>query len=91
MKKEIKFSFEAHNYQCLLEPKDKDIIKIVIREDDIPKFNQQLSLKEVYEQIRAFKEYSMEEFFSALDELTKDKIRMEKSSDKYFLVFVFKV
>ena len=89
MKKEIKFSFEVHNYQCLLEPKDKDIIKIIIREDDIPKFNQQLSLKEVYEQIRAFKEYSMEEFFSALDELTKDKIRMEKSSDKYFFNFCF--
>ena len=91
MKKEIKFSFEEHNYQCKLEAKDKEIIKIVIREDDIPKFNHQFSLKEVYEQIRAFKEYSMEEFFSALDELTKDKIRMEKSSDKYFLIFAFKV
>ena len=91
MKKEIKFSFEEHNYQCLLEAKDKEIIKIEIIEAEIPKFNQQLSLKEIYEQIRAFKEYSMEEFFSALDELTKDNISLEKSSDKYYLDFAFKI
>ena len=91
MKKEINFSFEDHNCQCILEAKDKEIIKIEIIEAEIPKFNQQLSLKEIYEQIRAFKEYSMEEFFSALDELTKDNISLEKSSDKYYLDFAFKI
>ena len=91
MKKEIKFSFEEHNYVCILEPTDKENIKIVIKEDDLPKFNRDLNLKEIYEQIRAFNEYSIEEFFSALDELAKDNINMSKSSDKYYLDFTFKV
>ena len=63
--------------------------KIVIKEDDLQKFNRNLNLKEIYEQIRAFNEYSIEEFFSALDELAKDNINMSKSSDKYYLVFIF--
>ena len=91
MKKEIKFSFEEHNYECILESIDKETIKILIKENSIPKFNKTLNLKEIYEQIRAFKEYSMEEFFSALDELGKDNITMSKSSDKYHLDFTFKV
>jgi hypothetical protein len=91
MKKEIKFSFEEHNYVCILEPANKENIKIVIKEDDLPKFNRDLNLKEIYEQIRAFNEYSIEEFFSALEELAKDNINMSKSSDKYYLDFTFKV
>ena len=91
MKKEINFSFEEHNYECILEAKDKENIKILIKEDNLPKFGKTLNLNEIYEQIRAFKEYSMEEFFSALDELAKDNITMSESSDKYFLDFAFKV
>ena len=91
MKKEIKFSFEEYNYDCILESTDKENIKISIKEDSLPKFSKTINLNEIYEQIRAFKEYSMEEFFSALDELGKDKITMSKSSDKYYLEFTFKV
>jgi len=91
MKKEIKFSFEESNYECILEVIDKENIKILIKEDTLPKFSKELNLKEIYEQIRAFNEYSMEEFFSALDEITKDNITMSKSSDKYYLDFTFKV
>ena len=65
MKKEIKFSFEESNYECILEVIDKENIKILIKEDTLPKFSKELNLKEIYEQIRAFNEYSMEEFFSA--------------------------
>ena len=91
MKKEIKFSFEEYNYDCILESTDKENIKISIKEDSLPKFSKTINLNEIYEQIRAFKEYSMEEFFSALDELGKDKLTMSKSSDKYYLEFTFKV
>ena len=91
MKKEIKFSFEEHNYECILEAKDKENIKISIKEDSLPKFSKTINLNEIYGQIRAFKEYSMEEFFSALDELGKDNITLSKSPDKYYLEFTFKV
>ena len=91
MKKEIKFSFEEHNYECILEATDKETIKILIKEDSLQKFKKTLNLKEIYEQIRAFKEYSMEEFFSALDELGKDNITLSKSSDRYYLDLTFKV
>ena len=91
MKKGINFSFEGNNYDCLLEATDKENIKIEIKESNYPKFTRNINLKEIYEQIRAFSEYSMEEFFSALNELTKDNITMEKSSDKYYLVLSFKV
>ena len=63
MKKEIEFSFEEHNYECILEPIDKETIKILIKENSLPKFSKTINLNEIYEQIRAFKEYSMEEFF----------------------------
>ena len=91
MKKEIKFSFEEHNYEFILEATDKETIKILIKEDSLQKFKKTLNLKEIYEQIRAFKEYSMEEFFSALDELGKDNITLSKSSDRYYLDLTFKV
>ena len=63
MEKQIKFSFEEHNYDCILESTDKKNIKILIKEDSLPKFSKTINLNEIYEQIRAFKEYSMEEFF----------------------------
>ena len=63
MKKEIKFSFEEHNYLCILEPTDKENIKIVIKEDDLQKFNRDLNLKEIYEQIRAFNDIQSGNFF----------------------------
>ena len=66
MEKQIKFSFEEHNYNCILESTDKENIKISIKEDSLPKFSKTLNLNEVYEQILAFKEYSMEEFFFSL-------------------------
>ena len=91
MEKQIKFSFEEHNYNCILESTDKENIKISIKEDSLPKFSKTINLNEIYEQIRAFKEYSMEEFFSALNELGKDNITMSKSTDKYHLDFTFKV
>ena len=91
MKKEIEFDFDGINYVCLLEEENKDNINIDIKEGDLPKFNGKISLKEVYEQISAFDEYTMGEFFAALEDLTKDKIKIEKSSDKYELDLSFKV
>jgi len=91
MKKEIEFAFDGINYVCLLEEENKDNINIDIKEGDLPKFNGKISLKEVYEQISAFDEYTMGEFFAALEDLTKDKIKIEKSSDKYELDLAFKV
>ena len=46
MKKEIKFSFEESNYECILEVIDKENIKILIKEDTLPKFSKELNLKE---------------------------------------------
>ena len=91
MKKEIEFAFDGINYLCLLEEENKDNINIDIKEGDLPKFNGKISLKEVYEQISAFDEYTMGEFFAAVEDLTKDKIKIEKSSDKYELDLSFKV
>ena len=91
MKKEIEFSFEGVNYICSLEEENKDNINIDISEGEEPKFSGKISLKEVYKQISAFDEYTMAEFFAAAEDLTKDKIKLEKSSDKYELDLAFKV
>ena len=92
MKKVIELIFDGINYECSLEEENKENINIEIKEGDFSKFKGKISLKEVYNQIPAFDEYTMEEFFAAAGDLTKDKIKLIKSSDnKYEVDLAFKV
>ena len=75
----------------LIKSENKDTINITISEKDTPKFNGILTLKEIYEQIPAFDEYTIEEIFSAFDDITMDKIKIVTNSDKFELDFSFKV
>ena len=92
MKKAFELDFDGVNYKCSLEEENKENINIEIKNGDFSKFNGKISLKDIYNQIPAFDEYTMEEFFSAAGDLTKDKIKLSKSSEnKYELDLAFKV
>ena len=91
MEKKIEFENEGKNHICLLKSENNDTINIKISEKDTPKFNGKLTLKEIYEQIPAFDEYTIEEIFSAFDDITKDNIKIVTNSDKFELDFSFKV
>lgn len=70
MKKSIEFVFDGQNYICILEGIDKENINLEIKDSEFPKFKTKFNWKDIYRQIAAFEDYSVGEFFSALDDLT---------------------
>ena len=62
-----------------------------IYQDDFLNFEGKLSLKELYSQIPAFDEYSMEEIFNVLNDIEKDKFEIINSSNQLKLKIMIKV
>ena len=91
MKKEIPIKFEDKNYLCKLESTDSNLINIELSQDLILKYNGTISIKDICGQIRAFSGYSMEEIFSAMEDISQEQFNLIKKSDKLELDIAFKV
>ena len=91
MFKKIELIFEDKPYSCELEPDNEESISCKIYQNYQLKFEGKIALKEIYSKISAFKGYTMEELFNALNELEKDKFELLNSSNKFELKIKFKV
>ena len=85
MLKNIEIIFEGNTYSCELKPDTNDSIICNIYQNGFPNFEGKITLKEIYSQINAFEDYSMEELFTILKDIEKDKFELINSSDKYNL------
>lgn len=91
MRKEIGKNFEGKDYSCELTSTDNQTINLGINENGLLKFNGTITLKDIYQQIAAFDEYTMEEVFAVLKDLPDDKFAIIKESDKYKFDIICKV
>ena len=82
MKKEIPLKFEEKDYLCKLESTDSNLINVILSRDSLPEYKGNIDLKNIYEQIRAFNGYTMEEIFSAINDIPQEKFNLTKKSDK---------
>ena len=80
MFKTTEINFEDKSYSCEIRAENNESLIIKIHKDGIPNFEGKLALKEIYSQIPALDEYSMEEIFNILKELEKDKFEMVNNS-----------
>ena len=83
--KNVEIVFEGNTYSCELKPDTNDSIICNICENGFSNFAGKITLKDIYSQINAFEDYSMEELFTILKEIEKDKFEIINSSDKYDL------
>ena len=91
MQKDVPIQFESKTYSCKLESKDSQELKIEISEEMFLKFKGNTNLKNIYEQIRAFDDYTMEEVFTAMKDLPKEDFNLKKEYDKIKLDIKFKI
>ena len=82
MKKEIPLKFEEKDYLCKLESTDSNLINVILSRDSLPEYKGNIALNNIYEQIRAFNGYTMEEIFSAINDIPQEKYNLTKKSDK---------
>ena len=85
MLKNVEIVFEGNTYSCELKPDTNDSIICNICQNGLSNFEGKITLKDVYSQIKAFEDYSMEELFTVLKDIEKDKFELINSSDKYNL------
>jgi len=85
MLKNVEIVFEGNTYSCELKPDTNDSIICNIYQNGFPNFEGKITIKEIYSQINAFKNYYMEELFTILKDIEKDKFELINASDKYNL------
>jgi len=91
MLKNVEIVFEGNSYSCELKPDTNDSISGNIYLNGLPNFEGKIALKDIYSQIPAFDEYSMEEIFNVLNDVEKDKFELVNSSNQYKLKILIKV
>ena len=91
MQKNVEIVFEGNSYSCELKPDTNDSIACNIYQNGLPNFEGKIALKDIYSQIPAFDEYSMEEIFNVLNDVEKDKFELVNSSNQYKLKILIKV
>ena len=91
MLKKTQIDFDGKLFSCEISPGNNESLKCKIYQDDFLNFEGKLSLKELYSQIPAFDEYSMEEIFSVLNDIEKDKFEIINSSNQLKLKIMIKV
>ena len=91
MEKKFTTNFEEKNYECKIESKDDQNINISFVSEGFAKFNADITLKEIYEKLPVFEDYTMKELFEILIELKDDKFQIIKENDKYKLNILIKV
>ena len=55
------------------------------------KFKGNTSLKDIYEKLPVFEDYTMKEFFSVLEDLKDEKFQIKKEENKYKLIILIKI
>ena len=91
MEKKFTTNFEGKNYECKIEAKDDQNINISFKNEGLVKFNGNITLKDIYEKLPVFEDYTMKELFEILIELKDDKFQIIKENDKYKLNILIKV
>ena len=91
MEKKFSLNFEEKNYECKIEAKDDQNISISFKNEGLVKFNGNITLKDIYEKLPVFEDYTMKELFEILIELKDDKFQIIKENDKYKLNILIKV
>ena len=91
MEKKFTTNFEEKNYECKIEAKDDQNISISFKNEGLVKFNGNITLKDIYEKLPVFEDYTMKELFEILIELKDDKFQIIKENDKYKLNILIKV
>ena len=91
MEKKFNLNFEEKNYECKIEAKDDQNISISFINEGLVKFNGNITLKDIYEKLPVFEDYTMKELFEILIELKDDKFQIIKENDKYKLNILIKV
>ena len=71
MLKNIELNFEGNFFSCELKPESNDSITCNIYQNSLLNFEGKITLKDVYAQIIAFEDYSMEELCNILKEIEK--------------------
>ena len=91
MLKKTELNYEGQLYSCELSSETSESLICKIYKHDFLNFEGKLTLKEIFSQIPAFDEYSMEEVFTILKDLEKDKFEMINSSNELKLKIMIKV
>ena len=91
MLKKEEIIFEGNSYSCELKPDINDSIICNIYLNDLLNFEGKITLKDIYLQIPAFDEYTMEELFNILNEVGKEKFELRNSSNQYNLKISIRV
>ncbi len=91
MEKKFNTNLEGKNYECKIEAKDDQNISISFKNEGLVKFNGNITLKDIYEKLPVFEDYTMKELFEILIELKDDKFQIIKENDKYKLNILIKV
>ena len=91
MLKKVELKFKGNSYSCELKPETNDTIICNIYKINLLNFEGKITLKDVYKQIIAFEDYTMEELFNILKDIEKEKFELVNSSNKYNLKILIKV
>ena len=91
MEEKFSLNFEEKNYECKIEAKDDQNISVSFKNEGLVKFNGNITLKDIYEKLPVFEDYTMKELFEILIELKDDKFQIIKENDKYKLNILIKV
>ena len=91
MEKKFSLNFEGKNYECKIEAKDDQNISISFKNEGLVKFNGNITLKDIYEKLPVFEDYTMKELFEIFQELKDEKFQIKKEGDKYKLIITIKV
>ena len=91
MEKKVNINFEENNYECKISSNDDQTINITFANEGLTKFNGNITLKDIYERLPAFEDYSMKEFFGVLEELKDEKFQMKKEEDKFKFLILIKI
>ena len=91
MEKKFNTNLEEKNYECKIESKDDQNISVSFKNEGLVKFNGNITLKDIYEKLPVFEDYTMKELFEILIELKDDKFQIIKENDKYKLNILIKV
>lgn len=65
--KTVKITFEGKNIECHCKP-EGDLIKVELFSDSFKRFEGEISLKAIIEQIPLLEEYSLEEVYEVINE-----------------------
>ena len=91
MKKKSSIIFEGKNYDCKIESNDEQNINIIVEDENMPKYNGNISLKDIYKAFPLFNDYTMKDIFANLEDLKDDKFQIIKEENKFKLNILINV